>query len=400
MPVFKYNAIDNVGVRHAGERFASNRDHLTVLLAGAGLYLVRAKSATRGTDVPERIKISHQRLQAFTTHVATYLDSGITLSQALSSMSREVSDPQYRAMVEGLGQRIAAGVSFSEALSNYPRIFSAHFVAVVRAGEAGGCLAERMYDLEDYLEWQGDLKRQITKSAMYPIMLLSVLCTVISIFVFYVLPKFLVILKDFDIPLPFATRMVIAAMDFIQGFWPIIIAAIAVPIVTWVSMGKTQEGQYWRDKLLLSVPLLGNVLLKLSLSRFANNFAILISAGIETLESLTLVEGVVGNRVIARVVRDIRGAVEIGSSISSQLVLQPMIPDFVVQLCIAGEETGQLDNTFKKVAKHYNKEVPATIDNVFKVLEPLILVGMGVLVVLLGLAILLPIYQFGSKISG
>jgi type II secretory pathway component PulF len=207
------------------------------------------------------------------------------------------------------------------------------------------------------------------------------------------------LLLQFNVPLPLPTRVVMAVSDAFVNYWFFLPILAALPFLSWYAVSRSPAGRLFFDKLKLRLPLLGDLQRKIALSRFAHHFSVLQSAGIDTLSSLTIVENLVGNLVIGGVLRRVRQGVEAGENLSRRLRLSGEFPSFVVQMLAAGEETGNLDGTLKKVSQYYDREIPAAIKRLFTVMEPLLLVVMGGLVVFIALAILLPIYQFGTSIN-
>ncbi len=399
MPVFQYVARNESGRDRSGVLLAPNEDVLYETLRKQGLFLMQSRMRGRHMLKPDRVKISSKQLLAFTIHISTYQQSGIPLMQTLQALSRESSGVQFQSMIEGLINRISGGSSFSEALSQYPRIFDRHYIQMVTTGEAAGQLDARMEELVGHLEWQQEIRSQVRQSSTYPVIIISMLLGIVTLLMTFTLPRFVKLLVQFNVPLPTPTRMVIVASNLFSQYWYLLPLLAAAPFALIFGLKRTQSGRLLLDKAKLHLPLLGPLNRKIAMSRFAHIYSCLYAAGIETLSALSIVEGLVGNLVIGKAIARVRQGVSAGKSISQQLSEDGEFPPFLVHMMSAGEESGNLDATLRKVSQYYDREIPAAIKRAFSVLEPLVLVVMGALVAFIALSILLPIYQFGASIN-
>jgi len=399
MPVFQYWARAGNGGDNTGSLFAANEDVLYSLLRQQGLFLLRAKERKGSEKEAANVRLSHGQVLAFTIHMASFLEAGISLMDALQSISRENNSAKYQILIEGLATQIAKGAVFSEALAQFPRSFDDHYTQMIRIGETTGQLDERLREMVSHLEWQQELRSQVKQSSTYPLILIGLLALVVVILMIFTLPKFVKMLTQFNIPLPAPTRILITLSSTLSEQWYWGLAGLAIPAVVWFLLSISEQGRYFLDKFKLGIPLVGELHRKIALSRFAHHMSILNGAGIDMLSSLQLVERLVGNEVIARVIRQAHRGVEAGETLAHRLRLSAEFPSFVVQMLSAGEQTGNLDNTLKKVSQHYNREIPIVIKRTFTVLEPLVLVIMGGLVLFIAVAILLPIYEFGAGVK-
>jgi type IV pilus assembly protein PilC len=399
MPVFQYSARSETGNDSSGVLFAPNEDLLYQMLRQQGLYLLRSRKRRGGALRPERLRLSPKQVLAFTIHMSTCQQAGIPLMQTLHALARESSGIRFQAMIDGLITRISGGSLLSDALAQYPRIFDKHYVQMVATGETAGQLEARLEELVRHMEWHQEIRSQVKQSSTYPLIVITLLLVVIVIMMTFTLPKFTKLLMQFHAPLPAPTRIVIAASRAFSDYWFLLPLLPGIPYAVWRALGCTQKGRLLLDRIKLRIPVFGALQHKIALSRFAHHFSCLHVAGIDTLSSLTIVEGLVGNLVIAEVLRRVRLGVEAGKSLSQQLSQSPEFPSFVIQMLSAGEESGNLEATLKKVSQYYDREVPAAIRRAFTVIEPMILVIMGAMVAFIALSILLPIYQFGASIN-
>jgi len=222
---------------------------------------------------------------------------------------------------------------------------------------------------------------------------------VVVLLMVFTLPKFVKLLLQFNMELPAPTRIVIAASNIFSNYWFLLPLLPAIPYALYTAMRHTHKGRFVLDQWKLRIPIFGSLHRKIALSQFAHHFSCLHSAGMDPISSLKIVEELVGNLVIGSVIEHVRHGMAAGKSLSQQLAHSDEFPPFVVQMLAAGEESGRIDDTLKKVSQHYDREIPAAIKRAFTVIEPLVLVVMGGLVVFIALAILLPIYEFGTSIN-
>jgi type IV pilus assembly protein PilC len=399
MPVFQYSARSETGVNSSGATFAPNEKILYEMLRKQGLFLLHSREHNGSSFRPDRLRLSHKQVLAFTIHVSTYQDAGIPLLQTLNSLSRDASGIIFHTMIDGLIAAISRGSTFSEALAQYPRIFDKHYIQMVTTGEASGQLDARMGELVKHLEWQQEIRSQVKQSSTYPLLIIGLLLCVIVVLMTFTLPKFIKLLVQFHSDLPTPTKIVIAMSGFFSNYWYFLPLIPAIPYIIYRAVKRTSRGRLELDRLKLKIPIFGALQRKISLSLFAHHFSILHAAGIDMPSALRIVEGLVGNLVIANIIRRARQGVESGRSLTEQLSNNDEFPHLVIQMLAAGEESGNLEGTLKKVSQYYDREIPAAIKRAFSIIEPLILVVMGALVAFIALSILLPIYEFGTSIN-
>jgi len=399
MPVFKYSARSETGLDSSGAMFAPSEDVLYQTLRKQGLFLLRCRPGYGHALNPLRLRIKPRQLLAFTIHISTYQQSGIPLMQTLNALARESFGVRFQTMVEGLITQISGGASFSEALAQYPRIFDPYYIQMVATGEASGQLDKRMEDLVRHLEWQEEIRSQVRQSSTYPLLLIGLLFGVVILMMTFTLPKFVNLLLQFNAALPVPTRIVIGMSNAFSKYWYFLPLLPGIPYLFYAVMKHTAAGRLSLDRFKLKIPVFGSLHRKIAISRFAHHFSCLHEAGIDTLSALRIVEGLTGNRVISAVLAQVRRGVEAGKSLSQQFAQSPEFPSFVLHMLTAGEESGNLETTLKKVSQYYDREIPAAIKRAFTVIEPIVLIVMGGLVAFIALSILLPIYEFGASIN-
>jgi type IV pilus assembly protein PilC len=399
MPVFQYSARSDSGADSSGALFAPNEEILYQMLRKQGLFLLRCQMSHGRSLNPPRLRLSQKQILAFTIHISTYQQAGIPLMQTLSALARESFGVKFQTMVEGLITQISGGASFSEALAQYPRIFDTYYLQMVATGEASGQLDKRMEELVRHLEWQQEIRAQVRQSSTYPLLLIGLLLGVVCLLMTFTLPKFVKLLIQFNAELPLPTRIVIATSNAFSNYWYCLPLIPGIPYLLYSAIKRNPKGRMTLDRLKLKIPVFGALFRKIAISRFAHHFSCLHEAGIDTLSALGIVEGLTGNLIIGGVIAKVRRGVEAGNSLSQQFSQSPEFPSFVVQMLTAGEESGNLEATLRKVSQYYDREIPAAIKRAFTIMEPVVLVLMGGLVAFISLSILLPIYEFGSSIN-
>ena len=394
MANFQYRAIDAQGKPIEGEMTAPDLSQLEHQLQDMGLWLVRTletkpKSAARIAQ--KRGKVKSRDLMEFSTHMFTLLEAGIPLTQALKSLSVETPSLHLRATLQAIFQQVEAGNTLHDAMKQHPRIFPPQITNLVHAGEESGTLTDTFKELERYLDWLDQIRGDVRQATIYPsIVMVAVFGLLVLLFTF-VIPRFVPILEGLHVPLPTITIMVIAISELFVKTWWLWGSFILVSPVVWVLGRKYVPGWvHWCDRMILQLPVLGELIRMLTLSKFVQNFAVLYRAGIPVLQSLQLCQGLIGNSVVEKALQDTQRAVSEGSTIHESLSHHPVFPPMVIQMISVGEATGTLPHTLMNVANYYNREIPRRIKKVFSILEPLITLVLIGIVGIVALALFMP----------
>jgi type IV pilus assembly protein PilC len=379
---------------------APDLSHLDRQLQDMGLWLVRTletnpKSAARSARKKGRVK--PRDLMEFFTHMFTLLEAGIPLTQALNSLSVETPNLHLRATLHTIFQQVEAGNTLHEAMSQHPRVFAPQVINLVHAGEDSGTLTDTFKELERYLDWVDQIRGDVRQATIYPsIVIVAVIGLLVLLFTF-VIPRFVPILEGLHVPLPTITVVIIAMSEFFVGAWWILGSLILACTVVWVVGRKYLTGfSAWRDRTILQIPVIGPLIQMLTLSIFVQNFAVLYRAGIPVLQCLQLCQGLVGNSVVEKALQDTQRAVAEGSTINESLSRHPIFPPMVIQMISVGEATGTLPQTLMNVANFYNREIPRKIKKAFAIFEPMITLGLIVIVGTVALALFMPMMSLMS----
>jgi type IV pilus assembly protein PilC len=391
---FQYRAIDAHGKPIEGEMSAPDLSELERQLQNMGLWLVRTlettpKSAAR--SVKKKGKVKPRDLMEFSTHMFTLLEAGIPLTQSLQTLSIETPNIQFRGTLQTIYQQVEAGNTLHEAMSQHPKIFPPQVTNLVHAGEDSGTLTETFKELERYLDWLDQIRGEVRQATIYPsIVIVAVIGLLVLLFTF-VIPRFIPILEYLHVPLPTITVIVIAISEFMVGAWWMWGSLIFAGPVVWIVARKYLPGfSHWRDRIILQIPVMGEIIQMLTLSKFVQNFAVLYRAGIPVLQCLQLCQSLVGNYVVEKALRDTERAVAQGSTINESLSRYPIFPPMVIQMISVGEATGTLPKTLMNVANFYNREIPRRVKKAFAFLEPVITLGLIGIVGIVALALFMP----------
>jgi type IV pilus assembly protein PilC len=330
----------------------------------------------------------------------TLLDAGIPLSQAVKNLSQESPNLQLRATLQTIFNQVEAGSPLHAAMNQHPKTFPPQVTNLVQAGEESDTLAATFKELERYLDWADQIRGDVRQATIYPsIVIVAVTGLLILLFTF-VIPRFIPVLHDLNVPLPFVTVLVIGVSEFMVNNWYIWMPMILImPLAWWIGRKYFVGFSSWRDGIVFELPILGELLQMLTLSKFVQNFAVLYRAGIPVLQCFTLCRGLVGNRVVAQALQEAQQAIAEGASIHESLSQHAIFPPMMIQMIAVGETTGQLPKTLMNVADFYNREIPRRVKKIFAILEPAITLGLIAIVGIVALAIFMPMMSLMGGFS-
>ena len=393
MANFHYRAINAHGQPAEGEMVASDLSQLEQRLQHRGLWLVRALETKpkSSTQTGKLGKVKPRDLLEFSTHMFTLLDAGIPLSQAVKNLSEDSPNLQLRATLQTIFQQVEAGSPLHAAMKQHPTIFPPQVTNLVQAGEESDTLPETFQELERYLDWADQIRGDIRQATIYPSIVICAVTGLLILLFTFVIPRFIPVLHDLNVPLPFVTVLVIGVSEFMVNNWFIWMPMLlTLPLAWWVGRQYIPGFSNWRDQIILELPVLGELLTMLTLSKFVQNFAVLNRAGLPVLHCLQLCQGLVGNQVVADALRDIQRSIAEGSTIHEALSRHPIFPPMMIQMIGVGETTGSLSKTLMNVSNYYNREIPRRVKKIFAILEPVITLGLISIVGTVALALFMP----------
>lgn len=383
-----------------GVMAADSEEQLGLLLRQMNIYLVFAepeKEAGRRSLLTPRVR--RRELITFTLHLATSVGAGIPILQSFEDMELQTANRRMMEAIELIVENLRGGSSLSDALSRHPDIFSEVYVSMVKAGEASGTLDKSLQRMVDFLEWQDALASEIRRASIYPAVVLIAVLGLIGVLLGFVFPKVMPVIQGLKVSLPFITRAIMGAANFVRHGWYWVLLGMA-GIVAAVHLLKSSEGgRFVLDALKLRVPVIGGLVEKICLSRFAHHLGALLRTGVDITQSLSIAERVVGNSVIAQAVREAKEKVVQGGPLWRSLQETGVFPPLLIRMVFVGESTGTIDNTMAKVTEYYDREIPATIKKVFAILEPLVIVLLAGVVLMVALAIFVPLYDALGRVG-
>ncbi|MEE9144361.1 MAG: type II secretion system F family protein [Candidatus Binatia bacterium] len=396
---FNYQARNLVGQKVDGVMLADDEGQLAWTLRRMDLYLIAAKPEKISTPIYITRPVKRKELINFTLHLSTSVGAGITILQSLEDMEEQTSNPAMKRAIQAIMEDLRGGSRLSDALSHHPLIFSDVYVSMVKSGEASGKLDHVLERIVAFLEWQDALASEIKRASIYPTVVLVALIALLAVLLGFVFPKILPVIQHLNVPLPLITRAVMAAADIVRYDWYWILLGIASFFVL-VRLTKVSEGgRYVLDLIKLRIPVIGNLVEKICLSRFSHHLGVLLRTGVDITQSLSITERVVGNSVIAQAIREAKEKVIEGGSLWRSLQETGVFPPLLIRMIFVGESTGTVDNTMDKVTEWYDREIPATIKKLFAILEPLIIMLLAIMVLTVALAIFIPLYDAMGRVG-
>jgi len=399
---FHYRAIDAQGKPAEGEMTALDLSQLEQRLQDMGLWLVRALEAKPKTSSPigKRGKVKPRDLLEFSTHMFTLLDAGIPLSQAVSNLAKESPNLQLRSTLHAVFQQVEAGSPLAAAMKQHPNVFPPQITNLIQAGEESDTLADTFKELERYLDWAEQIRGDVRQATIYPSIVIFAVTGLLILLFTFVIPRFIPVLHDLHVPLPFVTVLVIGVSEFMVHNWMLWMPILLMtPLAWWVGRSYVTGFSSWRDRIILQLPVVGELLRMLTLSKFVQNFAVLYRAGIPVLQCLELCRGLVGNRVVSDALQNVQRSIAEGSTIHESLQRYPIFPPMMIQMISVGETTGNLPKTLMNVANYYNREIPRRVKKIFGILEPVITLGLIGIVGIVALALFMPMMSLMGGIK-
>jgi general secretion pathway protein F len=406
MTQFSYKAADQSGKIVTGTQDASDEKGVVAVLQAQGYIPIRI---TSNAGVSSRLslrweksifgflkKVSDRDILRFTEDLASLLGAGLTLDRSLQILRDAADKPALKTLLGEVLKAVQKGGYLSDALADHPGEFSQFYVNMVKAGEAGGFLDLILERMNIYLRDIKDLKDYIVSAMIYPLFLICIGGISILVLLTYVIPKFAVIFADLGQAIPLSTQVLLGTAAFFQKYFLLLLFIVAVLIFLWRRFSKSPAGRYRIDSWLTSLPVVGGFIQELETARFARTLATLIKSGVPILGSLTLVQGVIRNRVIARSIDVIRERVREGDALSKPLADSDRFPQLAAQMITVGEETGRLDEMLFKIGDIYEKKVRSFIKRGMSLMEPAVILAMGIIVGFIVISMLMAIFSMND----
>jgi type IV pilus assembly protein PilC len=397
MAAYAYNAINAEGLELTGEvhapTLAAAREQLRVrgLLADALRELPASGEESLGTAFK---KIKPKSLQVFSRQFATMIDAGLNVVSALHILEDQTDDKYLAVVVGEVRADVEGGALLSQALGRHPKVFSRLYVSMVEAGEAAGILDQVLDRLAVQIEKDANIKRRVKGAMIYPVLVVSFAFLVLNAMLLFLIPVFEKLYKQLGGHLPMLTQTLIHASDLLRSRWYVIFPGLAFSIVAFFRWKRSERGRRSWDRFTLKIPMkIGDIVLKVTMARFARTLSTLVAAGIDIIKALEITGTTAGNWVVEDALVTVREKVHAGVPIAQPLVEHPVFPPMVAQMVKIGEETGELDAMLGKIADFYEEEVDASISALTSIIEPIMMIGVGIMVGVIILSMYLPMFK-------
>lgn len=403
MPTYVWEGKSKTGSPIQGEIEAPNEAVVMAQLRRQQVYptKIKPKSLSLELKIPGlKKKVPEKDIAVFTRQFATMIDAGLPLVQCLDILGAQQTSKTFKSVIDKVKEDVESGSTFADALRKHPKVFDELFVNLVEAGEVGGILDTILSRLANYMEKAIKLKKQIKGAMIYPATIVSVAFIVTIVLLVYVIPIFSKMFQDFGQALPAITQFVINLSNFVRKYFYLFIIAFVALIFMIRLTYKNPRGRLFIDKILLKTPIFGDILLKISVARFSRTLSTMVSSGVPILESLEIVGKSAGNKVIEGAIFNARESISEGKTIAEPMEEGKVFPPMVTQMISVGETTGALDQMLSKIADFYEDEVDAAVAAMTSLLEPMLMIFLGIMIGGLVVSMYLPIFKLAGVVGG
>lgn len=400
MPTYNYKAVDQVGRTAQGQLDALNEIDLELRLERIGLDLITFRQVKKTASLFNSSKVSHKELMMFCFQLEQLTSAGVPLLEGLVDLRDSTPNPHFQKVIGGLVSEVEGGKMLSNALAEYPSVFSNVFVSLVRAGEQTGKLPEVFDNLASTLKWQDELVSQTRRLLAYPSFVLVVVLSAVAFLMSYLVPQMVSFLQNMGQELPLETKILIfLSNSFVNYWWLIISIPVVAAIVVAIMVQRSPDARYKFDYIKLNFPVIGEILQKIILARFARYFALMYQTGIPILDAIKTCEEIVANRVVADALSRAQQQINAGDSISESFKNAGLFPPLVVRMIRVGESTGGLDKSLLKISYFYDRDVNESIEKMMKMIEPTLTVVLGAILAFIMFSVLGPVYDSFGKLN-
>lgn len=412
MPKYAYRALNREGKQQFGIIMADSQALALNDVRSLGLFPTHIKEATRA-DERRAIRqgkgglnefyfggVKTKELVVMTRQLSTLIDAGLPLLRCINVLIAQLKASKLRDILREVSADIQGGSTFAEALAKHPKQFDRLYVNMVRAGEVGGMLEVVLQRLAIFMERRQALKRRVRGALIYPIAVVVIATGIVTFLLAKVVPVFAEIFEEFEAELPAPTQFLVNAGDFVLYKWWLMISILCWIIITIKLMTRSKQVKHVFDRVILRIPLVGDLIVKVSVARFSRTLGTLITSGVPILQALKITRETISNEVVQQATDKVYESVQDGGTIAAPLDASKVFPAMVVNMIDVGEETGALDSMLMKVADIYDAEVEAAVENMLSLLEPVIIIVLGGVIGFIVISLYLPIFSLGDAISG
>lgn len=414
MPVFQYEAMDNTGLEVKDTIEAPTEQDAQALIREKGFYVTKITEKTKKKKKDGAAKqqqgpkkkqtftiggVSAKKLTMFTRQLSTLQDAGLPILRSLRILEGQEKPGALKNSLMGVIEDVESGNTLSEAMAKQPKAFDNLYVNMVKAGEAGGALEIILQRLAEFKERSQSLKRKVKGAMIYPVAVITVATGIVGFIMYWIIPKFKAIFQDFGVELPSITEVLINMSDLVVNYWYLIPVIPFTLFVMIKLIKKNKTGAYIIDRIALKIPIIGKIIQKSTIARTCRTLGTLISSGVPILEALSIARDTAGNEVFRKAFDHIYSSIREGESMAVPLRETRITDDLVVNMVDVGEETGALDNMLYKVADIYDEEVAVLVEGLISLLEPLMVVVLGLIVGFIVIALFMPLVKLLNELS-
>ena len=406
MPVFLWEGKTAQGKVLKGEMEAANQQAVLARLRSQRIQPIPTRVREKGKGLEKEItlpgfgvKVTAHDVMLFTRQFATMIDAGLPIVQGLEILSQQSENKAFRNIIRVIKQDVEGGFTLADALKKHPKAFDDLYVNMVAAGEVGGVLNTILNRIALFIEKSAKLKSKVKGAMIYPCTIVVVAVGVVTILLLYVIPVFAELYGGMGKALPAPTQITINMSNWFRAYFVYMVIGVGILVAAIRYYYKTSQGRMVIDGIMLKMPIIGDLLRKVAVARFSQNMSILLSSGVPILDGLAITAKTAGNRVVEQAIMDARVSISQGKTVAEPLTESKIFPPMVCQMVAIGENTGALDAMLKKVADFYEDEVDNSVANLTSLMEPLIMVVLGVTLGGLVISMYLPIFQLGSLVS-
>ncbi|MCM8783321.1 MAG: type II secretion system F family protein [Candidatus Omnitrophica bacterium] len=406
MPKYFYRARDEQGKLIEKTTEAVSQEQLFKNLSASGYFVIDIEEKEElifktqpSFSLNFLKKVKPRDLIVFTRQLATMLHAGVAFLDALSTIGEQTENLKLKTVIKDITRLVKEGSLFSKALAKYPAIFNQLYTSMVEVGEATGTLEEVLNRIVFIMERDEETRAKIKSALTYPVIIIVIVIGVVGFLTTFVFPKFITIFQQAGITLPLPTQLLFMFSNLAKKLWILWLAVVFIGLYLLKRYRKTEIGRYTTDKLMLSLPLMGNLIKKIVLSRFTRTLATLYASGVPILRSLEIVERGIPNSVLIKIIRKIHEDVREGKSLAKPMSQHKEFPPMMVQMIAVGEETGSISDMLNEVSRSYETEVEYALKNLTTAIEPLLIVFMGVIVGFTALSLFLPMFDMMKMVK-
>lgn len=404
MSVYSYKGRNTAGKLVQGQLGGGSAEVVAGRLQAEGIIPISIQ-AQQGSDQKKAgqihlwpVRVKSADLIMFSRQMYSLTRTGVPMMQSIAVLIDNTENTKLVEVLEDVLHRLESGVTLAGALQNHPSVFSTLYISMISVGENTGRLDESFKQVSQYLELDQVTRKRIKSATRYPTMVLGAMAAALWVVNIYVIPTFAQIFASFDAELPLATRILIGVSNFFVNYWWLLLTAVAGGIGSFMRWVKTESGRLTWDRLRLRFPVIGPIVYQATMARFCRSFSMMLSAGIPINQALTIVSMVVDNQYIGERIQKMRAGVERGESLARIAKNSEMFSPLVLQMMAVGEETGQIETLLEEASEYYEREVDYDLKKLSDAIEPILIVGIGVLILVLALGIFLPLWDMSTTV--